>query len=229
MQNSSNHSSKIRFLIFILSVATISIILGTTETLSIFSDASKIQNLFREHGAEVFLPLTGIGAVATAFGFPRLALSACAGLALGLELGFLFAWISTTLGALLGYYYARILGQEYVRSKLPARIKKIEAVLLQKPLVVSMAVRNLPVGNNTLMNMLAGVSSIPTIPFVVGSSIGYLPLTFLSALFGSGVQKSQPYVIAGSLIAFFATTTVLAYLFRGIKESTSSLDLETAN
>ncbi len=42
-----------------------------------------------------------------------------------------------------------------------------------------------------LTNLAAGISAIPLMPFILGSTIGYIPQNFIFALFGAGMQKES--------------------------------------
>lgn len=155
-----------------------------------------------------------LGGLATAVGFPRLVLSALGGFLFGLIGGTIYALFGTLIGTIIGYYYARFMGKELIDRIFPERLKNFEAKLLERPFVTALLVRNLPVGNNTLTTLFGGLRGIRAIPFFLGSAVGYLPQTFIFALIGSGVQKSEDYRIWLSIIFYLLTIPIIVYLMR---------------
>jgi uncharacterized membrane protein YdjX (TVP38/TMEM64 family) len=76
---------------------------------------------------------------------------------------------------------------------------------------MTLVIRCLPVGNNLLTNLAAGVSNIPAATFIGGSFIGYIPQTLIFALLGSGVRVDPVWrtTISGLL---FAVSTLLGWM-----------------
>ncbi len=154
------------------------------------------------------------GGVATAFGFPRLVLSALGGVLFGLIGGVVYALFGTLIGTVIGYYFAKLIGKELIDRIFPIRLKNFEAKFLERPFITALLVRNLPVGNNTLTTLFGGLRGIKAIPFFMGSAIGYLPQTIIFALIGSGVQKSEDYRIGLSIIFYLVTIPFIIHLAR---------------
>jgi uncharacterized membrane protein YdjX (TVP38/TMEM64 family) len=71
-----------------------------------------------------------------------------------------------------------------------------------------LTLRLLPVGNNLLLNLLAGVSGLRVWPFLTASLIGYLPQTAIFALTGSGTHVDHGLQIALAA-ALFALSALL--------------------
>ena len=154
------------------------------------------------------------GGLATAVGFPRLVLSALGGFLFGLIGGTVYALLGTLIGTVIGYYYARYMGKELVDKIFPERLKDLEAKLLERPFVMALLVRNLPVGNNTLTTLFGGVRGIRAVPFFLGSAVGYLPQTLIFALIGSGVQESEDYQVWLSILFYLLSIPIVVYLMR---------------
>jgi uncharacterized membrane protein YdjX (TVP38/TMEM64 family) len=75
---------------------------------------------------------------------------------------------------------------------------------------MSMAIRCLPVGNNALINIAAGVTSIPAPAFIAGSAVGYLPQTVIFSLLGSGVRV-DPGARLSLAVLLFLLASCLGY------------------
>lgn len=79
---------------------------------------------------------------------------------------------------------------------------------------MTLLIRLLPVGNNLLTNLAAGISSIRPTAFFSGSYLGYLPQTLVFALVGSGVNISQPLKIGLAAALFVVSGLLGVYLYR---------------
>jgi uncharacterized membrane protein YdjX (TVP38/TMEM64 family) len=84
-------------------------------------------------------------------------------------------------------------------------------------------VRLLPVGNNLLTNLIAGCSGIRFLPFIVGSTVGYLPQMLIFALSGAGIGNADKYQLMLSVVLFILASLIGAFLYHNHK--TRPLDL----
>ena len=71
--------------------------------------------------------------------------------------------------------------------------------LQHEPFNTALAIRLFPLGSNLITNLAAGVSSIPLMPFIFGSFIGYIPQNFIFALFGAGMNRESAMGVALSV------------------------------
>ena len=78
-------------------------------------------------------------------------------------------------------------------------------------------IRSLPVGNNLMTNILAGVSRIPALPFFAGSCLGYIAQNFIFALLGSGVRVEPFWRTAISAGLFVVASLLGLWLYRRYK------------
>ncbi len=83
---------------------------------------------------------------------------------------------------------------------------------------MAMLIRLLPVGSNVITNLLAGVSSVPLLPFLAGSLIGYLPQTVIFVLLGSGVNVQPVWRTAASVALFVASGLLGVVLYRRMRQ-----------
>lgn len=168
-----------------------------------------------------WLYYTGFAALAMAVGLPRQAACFLAGYAFGLGEGIALGELATTLGCLFSFTYARLLGRDLVRHKFGDRLERLDAFLKGHPLSMAMLIRLLPVGNNLITNLLAGVSSVPLLPFLGGSVLGYLPQTAIFVLLGSGVQVQPVWRTAASVALFVVSGLLGVFLYRRMRQGKS--------
>lgn len=152
-----------------------------------------------------------LGALLTAVGVPRQAVAFAGGYAFGTAGGVALALVAQLSGCGLDFLWARMVGQRWVRRRLQARIGRLDRFLAAHPFSATLSLRLLPVGNNVLLNLAAGISAVPWAPFLAGSALGYLPQTVIFALLGAGVQVQRSEEIAVG-IALFAIAAALGLI-----------------
>jgi len=173
-------------------------------------DERWIDRAVRGHGIAGELVYVGVAGVATAIAMPRQIVSFLGGYAFGFVLGSLLALAGTELGCLLGFFYARLVGRPLLGTRLRPRVQRFDRFLATHPFAMTLLVRLLPIGNNALTNLAAGLSRVNAVPFLLGSLVGYLPQTIVFALAGSGVQvDASPRIALAALL--FALSVVIGW------------------
>lgn len=89
-----------------------------------------------------------------------------------------------------------------------------EDFLAANPFSMTVLIRMLPGTNNLAVCLAAGASRIPARPFLLGSLVGYLPLTFVLALASSGTETGTGVHIAASFFGFAACCAIGVWLYR---------------
>ncbi|WP_319467554.1 VTT domain-containing protein [uncultured Pseudodesulfovibrio sp.] len=159
------------------------------------NDMLKDTQWFSEHvlgsGPLSIFIFLGVGAVFTAVGLPRQLVAFMGGFAFGAVSGTALATLGTGLGCALAAGFARWGGRDFISRLMGRRIMRFDGFLRHKPFKTALAIRFFPLGSNVLTNLAAGISAIPLMPFILGSTIGYIPQNFIFALFGAGMQKES--------------------------------------
>ncbi len=188
-----------------------------------------VDSQIKGHGLAGILLFVGLGSGLIAIGVPRQAVSFLGGYAFGLLQGLALASAATLLGCMLCFFYARLLGRELVLHQFAGKVRRIDDFLKDNPLSMAVLIRFLPVGSNLFTNLMAGVSSVPPLPFFAGSLLGYLPQTLVFVLLGTGVQV-DPLLRIGASVALFLVSAVMGVvLYRRLRHGHSldgALDAE---
>lgn len=129
------------------------------------------------------------GAAFTGIGLPRQVFAVAAGYVFGVFAGTAYALAAEMLGVLSGFVYARVFTRDLIARRYAARVRRIDDFLAAYPFSMTLAVRLFPVGNNLVVNLLAGVSKVPALPFLAASAVGHLPQTLVFAMIGGGVAE----------------------------------------
>jgi uncharacterized membrane protein YdjX (TVP38/TMEM64 family) len=139
-------------------------------------------------GAAIFF---AVAAIFVSIGMPRQVVAFAAGYAFGAWRGGLLALSAQMLGCAVDFWWARLVARGWATRHLRGRLARIDRMLAARPFTATLTLRLLPVGNNLLLNLLAGLSGLRAWPFLLASLIGYLPQTAIFALTGSGTHVDR--------------------------------------
>lgn len=166
------------------------------------------------------------GALVTAIGIPRQPVSFLAGYAFGFLPGSALGVLATVLGSLIAFFYARWFGRDLIAARYSSRLVRINSFLQENTFTTAMMIRLLPVGNNLLTNLAAGISNVRALPFLMGSAFGYWPQTAVFALLGSGICVNPIFRIGLGVFLFLVSGALGSYIYRRTRnESLGSNDL----
>jgi uncharacterized membrane protein YdjX (TVP38/TMEM64 family) len=180
-----------------------------------------IDRAVRHHGLAGELLYVAVAGIATAIALPRHVVSFLGGYAFGVGTGTLLGLVATEVGCALSFYYARFVGRPLVGARLGARAARLEDFLAANPFAMTLLIRLLPVGNNFLTNLVAGVTRVRALPFLAGSLLGYLPQTLVFALAGSGVDVGGGSRIAIAVLLFVASALIGGALYHRYRHGKS--------
>jgi uncharacterized membrane protein YdjX (TVP38/TMEM64 family) len=197
------------FVVLALAILLLRAVDPNTESFTKFVDTS-----IRSNGVIGIAMYIGLVGLLVCVGIPRHLLSFVGGYAFGAFFGTVWATLGVTLGCVLSFTYARFLGQRFVQNHFGSRIDKLENFLLRAPFTMTFIVRSLPIGNNLVTNILAGVTRIPAPAFFVGSCAGYLPQNFIFALLGSGINVDPFWRTLVSATCFLLASVAGLLLYR---------------
>jgi uncharacterized membrane protein YdjX (TVP38/TMEM64 family) len=183
----------------------------------------------RGHGMRGYGVFLAVGSIVTALGLPRQVVAFFGGYAFGVLLGLLLGTLATLGGCILSFYYARLFGRGLVKRLFPDKLKRFDDFIRGHPFTMTLLVRLLPVGNNLVTNLIAGVSKIPKLKFFAGSFAGYLPQTLIFALAGSGLTVGSHWQIGLSVVLFVLSGVMGVRLYRRMRHGRSYVQELEAN
>jgi uncharacterized membrane protein YdjX (TVP38/TMEM64 family) len=165
-----------------------------------------------------------LATAACAAGVPRQAIAFAGGYSDGFWAGSALALICETFACCLNFCWARFVARNWVQARLrrSGRWQKwvvgFDEALATAPFVTTLTLRLLPVGNNLLLNIAAGVSQMPTLPFLCASALGYVPQTLIFALLGAGiaVDRSVQFIVA---VTFLVASMIMGAVIMSRRRS----------
>lgn len=171
----------------------------------------------RNNGASGVLYFVAICMVVTAIGCPRQLVAFLGGYAFGFVNGALLSTVGTALGCMLSFYFARLAIRPLVDKRYARRIRKVNRFLTEQPVLKTIVIRLLPVGNNLITNLVAGVTKVKGRHYILGSMIGYLPQMSIFALMGKGIVVLSVWKILLSVLLFIISSALSVRLYQQYK------------
>jgi uncharacterized membrane protein YdjX (TVP38/TMEM64 family) len=171
----------------------------------------------RDNGVTGMLLFLGLGAAATALGSPRQLLAFLGGYAFGFINGALLSTIAAGFSCSLSMYFARFAVREQIKKRYPQKVSAIDRFLAKRPFTKTIVIRLLPIGNNLVTNLVAGVSHVSGLSFVMSSMIGYLPQMAIFALMGKGVIVLSIWKVVLSIALFVISSLLSVRLYKQYK------------
>lgn len=149
-----------------------------------------------------------------ALGLPRQIPAFAAGYAFGPWYGTGLALMAQAIACGLDFIWARAVAREFCRRKFGARLAWVDRQLARHPFTATLMLRLMPVGNNLLLNLAAGLTSVRMAPFLLASTIGFIPQTLVFALFGKGSMQNHMYLLVLGGATFLASALLGLFLLR---------------
>ncbi len=143
-------------------------------------------------GQTVFLALSTL---LIAIGLPRQIPAFAAGYAFGPWYGTAISLVAQALACSLDFIWARAIAQDFCRRKFGARLAWVDRTLTRHPFTATLMLRLMPIGNNLLLNLAAGLTSVRMLPFLAASALGFIPQTVVFALLGKGSAPDHAHLL----------------------------------
>lgn len=153
--------------------------------------------------------------VLVGIGLPRQSVAFLGGYAFGAGLGAALALVAQGASCLGDFFFSRMAGHAWVRTRLGGKAAALDRFLAQKPFATILMLRLLPVGNNLTLNLLAGLTTIRVRPFLLASLVGYVPQTLVFALIGGGTRVERNTQIIVGVCLFIVSGALGGWLMRG--------------
>lgn len=208
-------------LLFLLACTAIG---GLLSVLPIFDGLNQqwVDTQIRQNGALGVGYFLLLSAGAMSIGCPRQVMAFLGGYAFGFLHGAVLSILGAILGCILSFFVSRLLLKPVLTRRYSRRINQVGNFLQDRPVIKTLIIRLLPLGNNLLTNLLVGVTKIKARHFILGSGLGYVPQMSLFALMGEGIVVLSVWKVGVSIITLFIGAVLSAYLYKQYKYSLES-------
>ncbi|MGB6780128.1 MAG: TVP38/TMEM64 family protein [Planococcus citreus] len=140
--------------------------------------------------------------------FPASVLSIAGGLAFGAWMGTFYTIIGATLGAMLSFLVAKVVGRSIVTKEWTGNAAKFQAQMEHNGFLYVLLFRLIPVINFDLISYMAAIAKVRFASFALATLIGIIPGTFAYNFLGSSFVSGNPKIIAAAVVVFIILTVV---------------------
>lgn len=158
------------------------------------------------------------GAAMISAGLPRVFVAALGGGIYGALIGATFSLLSALIGAALVFALGHRVLRGIVDRRIGGRLEQWRERFREQAFWWVLYGRLFPFTNSTLNSLLCGACEVPFRPYIMASAIGFIPLSVVFALFGSGGAKAsytQVLLAAGLLLVTVVVQNFLHRVFPG--------------
>lgn len=154
-----------------------------------FANAGRISTLLSAYSQSIWGPAFAIAAfvVGGLVVFPVLVLIAATAAALGPWLGFVTALAGVLLSAFVLFVIGRAVGRERLQQLLGRRAARIQERVVGKGILAVVVIRMIPIAPFSVVNVVAGASTLPLRDFLVGTLLGMTPGILAMAVLGAQI------------------------------------------
>lgn len=168
----------------------------------------------RERGLSGGLLFLLAGWLLASIGLSRQVIAFLSGYGFGFLPGVLLAMLAVVAGCITTFYISRYLLRSFLLQRYAGRIARVGRFIDANTFTMAVLIRLLPLGSNWMVNIAAGVSGVRSMPFFLGSALGYIPQMLIFALVGSGTRVDQFWQVAIAMALFVLAAVLGAWLYR---------------
>lgn len=168
----------------------------------------------RHNGLQGVINFTLVAVCLLCIGLPRQLVAFMAGYAFGFVEGLIYSTIAAVLSCAIVALLCRYLARPYLSGTFAGRVSSIDRFMNDAPLLKSVIIRLMPVGNNLITNVVAGLSHVRLSAFFGGSTLGYLPQMAVFSLMGKGVVVNSDVKLLFSVALFALSGALGGLLFK---------------
>ncbi len=164
-------------------------LLWSMTSLSDYASTPYLESLVGRFADAWYAPLVAIAAFIAGglIAFPVLVLIAATSAALGPWLGFVSAMIGVLASALLTFGIGRMIGQARLQRLLGPRMARLQRRVASRGIIAVVIMRMVPVAPFSIVNVIAGATTLRLRDFLIGSGLGMAPGIITMAALGSQI------------------------------------------
>lgn len=205
-----------RFAIFVTLVACTGAIALMRARGDVPLTPDSVRDAIQSWGPLAPLIFTGAFVVRPFVFFPSTLLFLAGGLAFGVAWGTLYAAAGGTVGAIVGFGIARLLGRDFIQAQFGELLPNVQRDRWGAGLVFLLNL--MPIVPMTAINYGAGLSGMDVVPFSIAVAVGLTPRAFAYSFFGNSLLDvgSREFQLAIALLLILLVVPLLLrqYLLR---------------
>ena len=201
-----------RGLLIILALTLVSYLVGDVL------DQAWMDTHVRGHGVPGELLFLLAGWLLASVGMSRQLLAFLSGYGFGFLQGVLLSMLVVVAGCVTTFFVARYLLRSFLLQRYSGSLERVGRFVDRNTFSMTLLLRLLPLGSNLMVNVAAGVSGVRSVPFFLGSAVGYLPQMLVFALVGSGSGVDRFWQVTLAMALFVVATVLGGWLYRKYRQ-----------
>jgi uncharacterized membrane protein YdjX (TVP38/TMEM64 family) len=177
-------------------------------------DQQWVDTHIRNRGMTGELLFVSAGGLLTSVGLSRQVIAFLGGYGFGFIHGAALAMVAVVVGCITTFCVSRFLLQSFLLRHFSSRIRKVDDFISDNTFTMALLIRLLPLGSNWLVNIAAGASGVRSLPFFLGSALGYIPQMLIFSLVGSGTLVNRFWQVAIAMALFVVAVFLGTWLYR---------------
>ncbi|UCF88710.1 MAG: TVP38/TMEM64 family protein, partial [bacterium] len=166
----------------------------------VFENVHKVRSFLKSEAVPGGLAGSGLAFIAitgllVSLGVPRIWVSALGGAVYGAALGAGLSLCSAVVGATILFFAGSTFLGSVVERRSRGRMEKFRNLVQREAFWWVLYLRLFPFGNSTVQSLFFGSLKVPFQAYLAASSLGFIPLTIVFAVFGSGGVKGNYHQI----------------------------------
>ncbi len=158
----------------------------------------RLRNDFAQFGIWAGVLYAGLYAAVSLAPLPAAVFTLAAGALFGVAEGLVVVEAGASVGAVIGFWLARLLGRDFVVRVSRASIERLDERFARRGVLAMLAVRLLPVLPFAAVNYVSGLTSIRFRDYLAGTAVGILPAAAAYVVLGAygSTPGSWPFLVA---------------------------------
>jgi len=160
--------------------------------------ANRLRSDFAQFGIWAGVLYAGLYAAISLAPLPAAVFTLAAGALFGVAEGLVVVEVGATVGAVIGFWLARVLGRGFVARVSGASIERLDERFARRGVLAVLAVRLLPVLPFAAVNYVSGLTSIRFRDYLAGTTVGIVPAAAAYVVLGAygSTPGSVPFLVA---------------------------------
>ncbi|MFT4261477.1 MAG: TVP38/TMEM64 family protein [Candidatus Woesearchaeota archaeon] len=146
---------------------------------------------------------------------PSILLYTAGGIIFGSVYGSIIILIGNILGSAIAYYLSKTLLREYFEKKIPEKqLTRFNKYVEKYGVYAIFLLRVNPLTSSDVFSYIAGLTKLRFWPFIIGTSLGLLPLIFIQAYIGEAILENQIALITFTIISIAYILVFVYFMIR---------------
>jgi len=173
---------------------------------------NRLRSDFAQFGIWAGVLYAGLYAAISLAPLPAAVFTLAAGALFGVAEGLVVVEVGATVGAVISFWLARVLGRGFVARVSGASIERLDERFARRGVLAVLAVRLLPVLPFAAVNYVSGLTSIRFRDYLAGTTVGIVPAAAAYVVLGAygSTPGSVPFLVALAALLVLVVTGLVS-------------------